>query len=73
MKNLLSAEDMRSSAWHKIKKYYEERLQSLRMQNDSNQLTQEKTAQIRGQISEIKILLALGIPAPTHEAEEYPE
>ena len=60
----LNSNDIQSATWMKIKEIYERRLEKIRIRNDST-LDPEKTARTRGQIEEIKRLLALGeSPAP---------
>lgn len=53
----LTKEERLSSAWGKIKASLEERLTSLRMQNDGDK-NESDTAKIRGRISEIKRIQA---------------
>ncbi len=58
----LSSTDLVSSTWLKIEKHLEERLNTLRSQNDNETLTEQKTAAMRGRIAEIKGLLHYGKP-----------
>jgi hypothetical protein len=51
--------DFTSLMWRRLTKHLELRLQALRESNDVSSLTPEKTAGIRGQILEVKKLLAL--------------
>jgi len=57
--NLLTPGDRLSPAWIKLQQYYAERLETLRSKND-NALTADETARLRGQIAEVKALLAFG-------------
>lgn len=61
-----SAQMLGSSAWKELKDHFESRLDDLRKDNDKDQ-DAEKTAFIRGQISEIKRLLAYDKPKPPLE------
>ena len=58
MKHLV-IDDFRSHTWSRLTKFLEERLPELREFNDSSANDPTKTALIRGQISEVKRLLAL--------------
>lgn len=53
--------DLTSATWLSLKQHLQDRLATLRAQNDTEQ-TPEKTARLRGQIAEVKRLLALGEP-----------
>jgi hypothetical protein len=55
----LTAEDLMSGTWRRLQKHLNERLAMLRMRNDS-EMSDHETAKVRGQIAEIKALLALG-------------
>lgn len=69
----LTATDINSSVWNKLKTHMEAKLLALRIKNDSD-MDPIKTAAIRGEIRNLKNLLALGIPAPELVAdEESPE
>lgn len=67
---LLSIEDRSSPVWAKIKGHLEHRLQKARERNDKP-LGLEDTAQVRGEITALKGLLALGTKElpPTLTAE----
>jgi len=52
-------DDFRTSTWRRLTKHLQTRLQELRELNDSSANSADKTALIRGQISEVKGLLAL--------------
>ncbi len=54
----LTAEELHSTAWLKIRSHYECELEKLRSKNDGDQ-PPEATAKLRGRIMEIKKLLAL--------------
>jgi hypothetical protein len=56
---LLKAEDFRSQTWKRLTQTLEERLEELRELNDSPSFGPEKTALIRGGISEVKRILSL--------------
>lgn len=58
--------------WKKIKKHYQSRLESLRLRNDGD-LDPIKTAEIRGEIKGIKLLLGLENPPPVVERNDFPE
>lgn len=57
----LTEHDLHSELWQKMLPYLAARLALLRRKNDA-QLTPEQTAALRGQITEVKNLLAAGIP-----------
>lgn len=57
----LNDRDLQSELWLKLLPYLAARLALLRRKNDTN-LTIEQTAALRGQIAEVKNLLAAGIP-----------
>lgn len=48
-----------SPTWIYIKNYLEEQIEKLRQKNDNPTLSYEKTQVIRGQIKELKLILAL--------------
>lgn len=50
--------------WMRLKAHLETQLQSKRTQNDSAKLTEPETAALRGHISCLKALLALGDDRP---------
>lgn len=50
--------DKYSPTWVNLKKYLQDRLQKLRVKNDATQ-NHEQTERLRGQITEIKMLLDL--------------
>lgn len=56
---MLKLEDFRSTTWKRLTQTLEERLQELRELNDNPSFGPEKTAQIRGGISELKRILSL--------------
>lgn len=56
---MLKTEDFRSATWRRLTQTLEERLQELRELNDSPSHSPEKTALIRGGISELKRILSL--------------
>ena len=68
---MLSHEIVRSDAWKGVVKHLNRRLVDLRELNDRDH-NPTKTAEIRGQISEVKRMLALGTQ-PSAGNEEHPE
>ena len=52
-----------SPLWLALRRHYEERLAALRVQNDTRK-SPEETAWLRGQIAEVRSLLALDAPPP---------
>lgn len=58
----LSALDVTSGVWVKLKQHYEGRLSMLRAKND-NQLDEIETATVRGMIRVYKEMLEAGKPA----------
>jgi len=61
---MLELEDFQSRTWTRLRTVLQSRLDELREVNDGGHLNEIKTAAIRGQIAEVKKMLALG-PAPT--------
>lgn len=59
---VLAIEDRESPLWRRLADHMRAQLADLRERNDAPQLDQIKTAVIRGQISQLKALLALGDP-----------
>lgn len=59
-----------TALWAKIRAHYEERLLTLRMQNDGDK-SQDETAKIRGRIAEVRLLLNMDKDFPA--TETYPE
>lgn len=57
----LTYTDVHSTTWLKVRTFLEVRLDTLRRKNDSINLTPEQTAVLRGQITELKNLLAAGV------------
>lgn len=53
---VLNKADLDSKVWEKLREHYEERLDDLRKKNDAD-MSETKTAALRGQIQEIKRLL----------------
>jgi len=60
---LLRREDFLSPTWKRLTQTLEDRLKELRELNDAPSFGPEKTALIRGQISELKRILSLADPA----------
>lgn len=56
-----------SSTWHYIQEYCVEKRQSLREDNDSEELTETETAIIRGRIAELTDIIELGGPPQTEK------
>lgn len=63
--------DLRTPVWSRFTKELQLRLQELREFNDSSANSEVKTALIRGQISEVKRLLALS-PDESARADDFP-
>lgn len=59
----LTQRDRDSDTWEKLHAYLTERLDELRRKND-NDMGEIETARLRGQIREVKGLLALGNEKP---------
>lgn len=68
----LNASDVQSPVWVKLRKHMQARLQALRISNDSTDLDPVATARVRGEIKNLKNLLALGKPDPAMVADEEP-
>lgn len=66
---LLDQNDRQSITWRKLNKHLEERLQALRARNDT-ELDPTATAKLRGEISAVKNILALGEKAPDGVVDE---
>lgn len=64
----LEEHEINSPLWQKLKKHYENKLESLRISNDSDS-TELQTAKRRGKISEIKQFLAIGNPKQVVEED----
>lgn len=60
---MLRREDFLSPTWKRLTQTLEDRLKELRELNDVPSFGPEKTALIRGQISELKRILSLADPA----------
>jgi hypothetical protein len=58
----LNQNDFNSATWQKLRLHLEARLITLRARNDAS-MNAEDTARLRGQIAELKTLLALEDPA----------
>lgn len=56
---MLKTEDFRSATWKRLTQTLEDRIQELRELNDKPSFGPEKTALIRGGISELKRILSL--------------
>lgn len=55
---ILTEQEILSPLWAKLKEHYQARLDSLRLQNDTDK-TMEATAKLRGRIAEVKKLITL--------------
>lgn len=64
----LTDADMNTPLWHAMRAHLERRLAAHRGKNDTD-LTTEQTAKLRGQIHELKALLALEAPRPEVPAD----
>ncbi|MBI4695579.1 MAG: hypothetical protein HY749_16300 [Gammaproteobacteria bacterium] len=69
--SVLGPEDFDSRTWRKLREHLNARLVALRTRNDIDQPA-EKTASLRGRISQIKELLALERAPDPETAEETP-
>lgn len=70
---MLKLEDFRSATWKRLTQTLEDRLQELRELNDNPSFGLEKTAQIRGGISELKRILSLAEQASLSPAVDPDE
>jgi len=62
----LTIEERRSPLWRKLNEYFERRLSEMRKQNDGDK-SETDTANLRGRIAELKLLIQLGNdPAKEH-------
>lgn len=60
---VLTTEERNSNMWRKLMEHFEWRLDSLRQQNDSNR-DQIETANLRGKIAELKLVMSLNKDLP---------
>jgi hypothetical protein len=60
---VLTKDERDSKLWRKLMKHWEERLTSLRIQNDSDR-SETDTALLRGRIAEVKANMALDKDSP---------
>lgn len=65
----LSQADRQSPAWRRLTRHMEARIQQLRVKNDAS-LDPMETAAVRGQIKELKYLLAWGTNPATVANED---
>lgn len=63
MRFVLTKEDRSSALWRKLMRHWEEKLASLRAQNDGD-LTDANTLKLRGRIAELKANMALAKDLP---------
>lgn len=62
----LTIEERRSPLWRKLNEHFERRLSEMRKQNDGDK-SETDTANLRGRIAELKLLIQLGSdPAKEH-------
>lgn len=66
---LIDEFDRTSAVWKKLKPFLEARLESLRKMNDSPKRGADVTAYLRGQIAELKVLIALDKETPKVPSE----
>lgn len=64
----LTEHEAHSPLWKKIKEYLEETLDEQRIKNDGN-LDDKQTANLRGKVALLKVLLEMDQPEPTNVAE----
>lgn len=65
----LNSVERQSALWRKLEQHFNERLATMRQKNDGN-LDPLETAKVRGRITELKDLIALGEPGPVDIADE---
>lgn len=65
----LDETEANSELWMKLKEHMEQKLASLRLQNDVSK-PPEQTERLRGEIKAYKYLLALDKPAPVMVADD---
>lgn len=66
----LTEAEKQSALWSKLKKHFEERLQSSRLKNDQD-LSDKETAELRGRIKELKYVIDLETsPSNLTDADE---
>lgn len=61
---LLTRDERDTNLWTKLMAHWSDRLASLRAQNDNSDRNEIDTAKLRGQIAELKQLLALNNDPP---------
>ena len=66
----LTAHDKASSLWLRLREHLTERLDDARRRNDSETLTEQETAALRGRIKCLKALVALGDDRPIVTGED---
>ena len=64
--------DFQSATWKKLDQYLNERLATLREQNDKD-MSGKRTNKLRGRIAEINLLLALGKAALVPTESDGPD
>lgn len=62
----LSPIEMETPVWHKIRVELEQRLETLRKENDGS-LSHDETQKIRGRIAEVKTILSWATTPPVVE------
>lgn len=67
----LTLDDLRSPVWRRFTQTLEERLQVLRELNDNPTNSDDKTALIRGQISEVKRLISLSAESEVADGSPF--
>ena len=60
---MLTQQELDSVLWDKLERYFKDRLATLRAKNDHD-LDAMKTAELRGEIKEVKHILSLGLEKP---------
>lgn len=66
----LTQEERSSHLWRKLESHFTDRLATCRALNDQSSLAEIQTARLRGEIKNLKDLLALSTRDPTMEADE---
>ena len=69
----LTESDRQSATWKRLVAHYKERLQQYRESNDATDKGDVKTAELRGQILEVKALLKMDTEKPAQEMNDQAE
>jgi hypothetical protein len=66
---VLTEGDRHNATWLRLEKHLKERLENLRAHNDAD-LSEARTARLRGRIKEVQYLLSLGTDKPVMQSED---